>query len=119
MDWKALLLSFEGRVGRKVFWFMFLAFFIVYAVLGVLTAVAGSMSDTAASGMSIIMLLAVLALIWPSLAIQAKRWHDQDRSAWWILIGLVPFVGGLIALVMCGFIQGTPGPNRFGAGPMA
>lgn len=65
------------------------------------------------------MLLAVLALIWPSLAIQAKRWHDQDRSAWWILIGLVPFVGGLIALVMCGFIQGTPGPNRFGAGPMA
>ena len=27
--------------------------------------------------------------------------------------------GGLISLIMCGFIAGTPGPNRFGEGPMA
>ncbi|MCI1709846.1 MAG: hypothetical protein LKM39_05375 [Chiayiivirga sp.] len=31
----------------------------------------------------------------------------------------MPFVGGLIALVFNGFIAGTPGPNRFGEGPMA
>jgi len=35
----------------------------------------------------------------------------------WILIALVPVVGGLIALVFNGFIAGTPGPNRFGNPP--
>ena len=45
------------------------------------------------------------------------RLHDQDKSAWWILIGLIPFVGSLIVLIMCGFIAGTPGPNRFGDVP--
>ena len=58
-----------------------------------------------------------IPLIWMSLAVQAKRWHDQDKSAWWILIGFIPFVGGLITLIMCGFIAGTPGPNRFGDVP--
>ena len=62
-------------------------------------------------------MLAPLLLLWPSLAICAKRWHDVDKSAWWILIALVPVVGGLIALVFNGFIPGTPGPNRFGNPP--
>ena len=61
--------------------------------------------------------LVMLPMIWIGLAVQAKRWHDQDKSAWWILINFVPFVGGLIVLIMCGFIAGTPGPNRFGDVP--
>ena len=63
------------------------------------------------------MMFAMLVMIWPALAIQAKRWHDVDKSAWWILIGLVPVVGSLIALVFNGFIAGTPGANRFGPSP--
>lgn len=66
---------------------------------------------------SLPMIVAMLVMIWPALAIQAKRWHDVDKSAWWILIGLVPVVGGLIALVFNGFIAGTPGSNRFGPAP--
>jgi uncharacterized membrane protein YhaH (DUF805 family) len=65
------------------------------------------------------MLVASLLFLWPALAIQAKRWHDVDKSAWWILINLVPAVGGLVSLVFNGFIAGTPGPNRFGAPPAA
>jgi uncharacterized membrane protein YhaH (DUF805 family) len=66
-------------------------------------------------GVSTVMLVVTLILIWPALAIQAKRWHDVDKSAWWILIGLVPLVGGLVALVFNGFVAGTPAANRFGA----
>jgi uncharacterized membrane protein YhaH (DUF805 family) len=68
----------------------------------------------AGSGMSMAMMVAGLLFLWPALAIQAKRWHDVDKSAWWILINLVPAVGGLVALVFNGFIAGTPGANRFG-----
>ena len=42
-----------------------------------------------------------------------RRLHDTDRSGWWYLITLVPFVGGIVLLVFT-LLKGTPGPNRFG-----
>ena len=52
----------------------------------------------------------------PAIAVQVRRFHDQDKSGWFVLLGLIPYVGGLIVLVfMC--LPGTPGPNRFGPRP--
>ena len=42
-----------------------------------------------------------------------RRLHDTDRSGWWVLIGLIPFVGGIVLLVFA-CLPGTPAPNRFG-----
>lgn len=126
MDWGKFFLSFDGRIGRKAFWLFFVAIFVLMMIVG---GIAGASMSAAsvnqATGevvmpsMPIWIWLVYLVVLWPSLAVQAKRWHDQDKSAWWILINFVPFVGGLISLIMCGFIAGTPGPNRFGEGPMA
>lgn len=58
-----------------------------------------------------------LLIIWPSLAIQVKRWHDRDKSGWWVLIGLIAVIGGIWVLVECGFLPGTAGTNRFGPPP--
>jgi uncharacterized membrane protein YhaH (DUF805 family) len=55
-------------------------------------------------------LLPMLILLWPSLAVQCKRWHDREKSAWWLLIGLVPIVGPLWT--------GTAGENRYGEDPL-
>lgn len=118
MDWKHLLFSFEGRVGRGPYWGLFVASLVLFGVLGgasVMSMFNGADPAAAAGGMSTAMTVAALLFLWPALAIQAKRWHDVDKSAWWILINLVPVVGGLIALVFNGFIAGTPGANRFGA----
>lgn len=120
MNWKNLLFSFEGRVGRGPYWMFFIVMLVVFGGLtGIsLMAMLNAENPSSASGMaSMPMMIAMLALIWPALAIQAKRWHDVDKSAWWILIALVPVVGGLIALVFNGFIAGTPGDNRFGPAP--
>ena len=58
----------------------------------------------------------LLLLIIPGIAVQVRRFHDQDKSGWFVLLGLIPFVGGLIVLVfMC--LEGTKGPNRFGPDP--
>jgi uncharacterized membrane protein YhaH (DUF805 family) len=123
MNWGQLLFSFEGRVGRATYWYFLIAIVAVFVVLGMIFGF-GSISVDSQTGMAtsggaggVAMGLASLLIIWPSLAIAAKRWHDVDKSAWWILIGLVPAVGGIIALVFNGFIAGTPGPNRFGAPP--
>ncbi len=125
MSLTQLLFSFEGRVGRAPYWYFVLAvtvlFGAVFAIVGVslFNAVASGADAGAApsAGMAAVVPLLSLLLLWPSLAICAKRWHDVDKSAWWILIGLVPVVGGLIALVFNGFIAGTPGANRYGNPP--
>ncbi|MEP6880350.1 MAG: DUF805 domain-containing protein [Dokdonella sp.] len=120
MNWKNLLFSFEGRVGRGPYWMYFVVMLVVFGGLSALSmmALVNAENPSSAGGMaSLPMMIAMLVMIWPSLAILAKRWHDVDKSAWWILIAFVPVVGGLIALVFNGFIAGTPGANRFGPAP--
>lgn len=54
-----------------------------------------------------------LATLLPSLGVEIRRMHDTNKSGWWIVVALVPFVGGIILIVLLA-IAGTPGPNRFG-----
>jgi len=126
MTWSQFLFSFDGRIGRAWFWYFGLAMFVVfgglYAVLGMMMF--SSMTDPTGAGpgagstiFGLLVMVLGLAALWPALAVQAKRWHDVDKSAWWILINLVPAIGGLIALIFCGFIAGTPGRNQFGDPP--
>lgn len=53
-----------------------------------------------------------------ALAVGVKRWHDRNKSAWWILIALIPYIGGIWILIECGCLRGTLGPNRFGGDPI-
>ena len=64
----------------------------------------------------ILLFVGFLYLFIPALAVTFRRLHDTDRSAWWILVGLIPFLGALALLVFyC--LDGTPGANRFGPDP--
>jgi uncharacterized membrane protein YhaH (DUF805 family) len=58
-------------------------------------------------------IFALVALI-PSIIVYIKRFHDRDKSGWWVLIALIPIIGALWILIELGFLKGTPGPNRFG-----
>lgn len=53
-----------------------------------------------------------------SLAVAARRLHDTDRSAWWLLLGLIPIIGTLV-LIYFMVCNGQQGPNRFGDDPKA
>lgn len=127
MNWSQLLFSFEGRIGRAPYWYFVIAATLLFGALFAFAGVsmfsglgleAAPDAPPPSTGIAGLLLpVACLALLWPSLAVAAKRWHDVDKSAWWILIGLVPVVGGLIALVFNGFIAGSPGANRFGNPP--
>jgi uncharacterized membrane protein YhaH (DUF805 family) len=100
-----LLFSFKGRVARLPFW-------ISQAAAGVIIGVMYDLDSEdcyCAVG---------LVLLWPLLAIEAKRWHDRDKSAWWLLINLIPIIGPIWALVECGFLRGTTGLNRYGPDPL-
>ena len=46
-----------------------------------------------------------------------KRCHDRDRSGWFQLIALIPFIGAIWLLIELALLPGTRGSNRFGADP--
>jgi formylglycine-generating enzyme required for sulfatase activity len=51
--------------------------------------------------------------LWVSLAVQAKRWHDLNKSGWMSLILFIPIVGAVCSLVVLGFRRGTVGKNQY------
>ena len=122
-----LFLSFNGRINRAKWWLgsiiLFVVLFVLYMIL--MFVVGGGMTvnpDGTVSGggtLTILSIVLYLAALWPSLALQIKRWHDRDKSGWWVLINFVPFIGGIWALIECGFLEGTKGPNKFGPDPLA
>jgi uncharacterized membrane protein YhaH (DUF805 family) len=107
-----LFFGFEGRVSRRQFWLYGVAALLGLALLGhVLLGIARVRAGTAD-------LVVNLLLLWPALALSVKRWHDRDKSGWWVLLNLLPVIGWLWALLDNGFLRGTAGPNRFGPDPL-
>jgi uncharacterized membrane protein YhaH (DUF805 family) len=47
------------------------------------------------------------------LSVGIRRLHDSDKSGWMVLLGLIPFIGAIIVIVLL-VMPSTPGPNRFG-----
>lgn len=127
MEWMLMPLrsyaDFSGRSRRKEYWMFFLLIFIIGVVLGLITGRFTGISDPTNafqmatwSSSSILLGLFYLAIFIPALAVQVRRFHDQDKSGWLVLLNFIPFIGGLIVLVfMC--LEGTHGANRFGPDP--
>jgi len=105
------LLTTEGRITRATYW----KFFAVFYGFLILVALFGGKEPSAGFTMLVGLIFIPLALI--GIIVQIKRWHDRDKSGWWVLINLVPCIGGLWTLIECGFLPGTPGDNRFGPDP--
>ena len=101
--------SFEGRASRAEYW----SFMLFY----VLTAMVLAGSRLAIGNLGTILYFGFLvATMVQSLALAVRRMHDIDKSGWYVLVGALPFVGGLIFLALT-LIQGTQGPNNFGHDP--
>ena len=119
MNWKSTLFSFRGRIGRARFWIATIGLSTAMAPVTYLAQVASRqlVPRDLLSYQPLIYPMLMLVFGWPVLAIQAKRWHDVNKSAWWILVNLAPVLGSLVTLVYCGLLPGTDGPNRFGDQP--
>ena len=108
-----MFFSLDGRITRRDFWLYGVLALLGLALLGhALLGIARVPSDTADRVVN-------LLLVWPALAVSVKRWHDRDKSGWWVLINLLPVIGWLWALIDNGLLRGTPGPNRYGDDPLA
>ncbi|HAS6391047.1 TPA: DUF805 domain-containing protein [Vibrio vulnificus] len=136
MSLKELLFSFQGRIGRKTYWLWNLCYYL--GILGFVTAV----SKLFPAYSYILLPIFLLALLIPDLAVTTKRWHDRNKSAYWLalnvplilgrlatplsaplaqepsgmetLIGSIALLCGAWILLECGFLKGTEGSNCYG-----
>jgi uncharacterized membrane protein YhaH (DUF805 family) len=108
------LFSFDGRIGRKTFWQVALALWVVNVMLSITVWLLGD-GGGLATMVSLVALVAYLATAVASLATTVKRLHDRGRSGWFYLIALIPFIGAIWLLIEVGFRDSVPGNNVYGA----
>ena len=100
--------AFTGRATRQEYWMFWLASLLISVALNIV--------ESALNLPAIISTLFSLAILCPSLAVAVRRLHDTDRSGWWLLLALIPFLGWAVLLYFA-VLDGTPGDNRFGSNP--
>jgi uncharacterized membrane protein YhaH (DUF805 family) len=143
-----LFFSISGRIPRSKYWLAHIGILfgaIVCAVMlapGILAQTkaakeAGLSANEAALALpSLGVVIMVLVLSYMSFCVSAKRLHDRDKSAWWMLgfqapatllllgqgvlpkpvvaiLGIASFIAWVWSVVELGFLRGTDGNNRF------
>ncbi|MBK8465577.1 MAG: DUF805 domain-containing protein [Chloracidobacterium sp.] len=107
---------FSGRARRKEYW-IFALFNLIFVVVAVIidNVLGLTIEDV---GYGPVYILYALATFVPSLAVTVRRLHDTGKSGWFILVALIPCVGG-IALLVFGLTPGDVGANEYGEDPKA
>lgn len=118
MNWYLEVLKkyavFKGRARRKEYWFFVLFNVIISFVLTFIDGMLGTLSVQ--SGIGVLGFIYLLAVLLPGIGVSIRRLHDTDRSGWWLLIGLIPFVGAIVIFVFM-VLDSTPGENQYGPNP--
>ena len=112
--WKYVSFSFRGRINRTCWWLHFLFTFpFIYLAGGYLYYEVGTITTI----FDVIVLLFALILYYTYLPAQVKRFHDTNRSGWNLFWGIIPIIGALYILIVCGFFKGVEGDNKYGVPP--
>jgi uncharacterized membrane protein YhaH (DUF805 family) len=142
MSMTQLLFSFQGRLNRKPYWLTNIAVGFGAIVLVALALVMlGEHKFAEAFATMALVAILYIPLLWVSLALGAKRLHDRNKSAWWLVLfyvapgvasgigdqmeylgfvlHLVAFAITVWAFVELGCLRGSIGQNRFGPDPLA
>lgn len=88
----------------------------MFALISAVISIALTIIDNVAGTSPILGAVYSLVVLLPGLGVSIRRLHDTDRSGWWLLIALVPFVGVIILIVFLAS-EGKPHENSHGPNP--
>ena len=116
-----LLFSPSGRIGRLQWWQGQLVLLGIGLPWYIMAQYAAPEFKTGKVELVIPFLLLSLAImplyIWIGLMLNIKRFHDRNKSGWWVLFALIPIVGPISNFRALGFLSGDLGDNDYGSGP--
>lgn len=101
--------DFRTRSSRPEYWW--------WTLFALLVSVAATVLDAVMfGGAAVLDSISSVALLIPGIAVAARRLHDINRTAWWILIAFT-IIG--ILLLLYWYIQpGDRGDNKYGPDPL-
>ncbi|HEX5838009.1 MAG TPA: DUF805 domain-containing protein [Anaerolineales bacterium] len=118
MNWWLIAMKkyvdFSGRARRMEYWMFFLFNLIFGFGALALDMLLGSVSE--GSMFWLFYGLFSLAIMIPSLSVTVRRLHDVGKSGWWILISLIPFIGGIWLFILT-ITDSQAGENAYGPSP--
>lgn len=106
--------TFTGRAQRKEYWYFVLFNMIISFILAGIDLQTGMLNIEL--GIGVLTSIYGLAVVIPGLAVCIRRLHDTNRSGWWILILLVPFIGSFV-LIFFMVSNSDAEANKYGANP--
>jgi uncharacterized membrane protein YhaH (DUF805 family) len=112
-----LLASTDGRLRRSTYWAASLSLLVGIGLLVLFSAILGQSGHTGWQSLGFLLALAIY--LFCGVCLTVKRLHDRDMSGWWILVGLIPYIGPLFTFVVAGCLAGTNGSNSYGPDPKA
>jgi uncharacterized membrane protein YhaH (DUF805 family) len=148
IEWAKLPLQkyvdFKGRAPRAEYWWYTLAVIVAAIIVTVIEGMLGLGASVGPYGP--VSLILMLALLLPGLGVTVRRLHDTNRSGWWLLVAVIPYVilgfmmagaaasgdmaglataglfslvalVGAIVLLVFMVLPGTRGPNNYGPDP--
>ena len=105
--------DFNGRSTRAEYWWWFLFVVLTGIALTLIDMSIGTFWWEAEWGLFSVSFK--LATLIPSLALGARRLHDINKSAWWLLMWLIVWlVIPMILLLVWAARRGDNGPNQYG-----
>ena len=112
--------DFKGRSTRSEYWWWLLFVVLAGIALTIVDMGIGTYNYESADGL--LSGLFKLATLIPGLALGARRLHDINKSAWWLLMWLsflliIPMIIPVIVLLVWAARQGDNGTNRYGPDP--
>jgi uncharacterized membrane protein YhaH (DUF805 family) len=107
--------TFSGRARRSEYWWWYLFVTIVFVVAGIIDKAVGFTYSDLTIGGGWLATIAWIVFLVPNLAVSVRRLHDTGRTGWWLLIGLVPFIGWIVLLYF--FVLDSENDNQYGPYP--
>jgi uncharacterized membrane protein YhaH (DUF805 family) len=110
-----LYLNGNGRARRaEYWWFVLFEIGVVFAAF----LVDVTLSSSGGYEFPVVMAIAALALLGPAISVAIRRVHDIGVTGWVVLVVLIPYLGGLVMLVLA-LIPGNAQANQYGPSPKA
>ncbi|MBQ5388245.1 MAG: DUF805 domain-containing protein [Paludibacteraceae bacterium] len=95
----------EGRASRSEYWWWYLFTLLASTAVSVLGVILDKLMGITFASTILTWGFSILVLI-PTICVQIRRYHDINRSGWWILCPIVNFIFL--------FFAGDEGENDYG-----
>lgn len=109
--------TFSGRACRAEYWYwtLFVSLVIIsFYTLGIIITIA--LEDVIGPELGLLVMVIPQFLFFiPSLSVCVRRLHDIGKSGWMLLVGLIPYIGGIILLIL--YCKDSKEDNEYGTNP--